>query len=106
MEIRQQRRHLRFVKPPGKRRHHTPAREYYPTNLRVVRRHAAGQDLASEHAMQIGRDIFQGEIIFVVAMGAPYVVKMLPFQLLLCERLLLTAPRPSDQDPNSRTSQR
>ena len=91
MQVGEQRRHLRFIKPSGEGRHHAPSSENHASDLRVICRYAARKDLASEHAMQIGRHLLQGEIILVMTMSAADLVQVLPFHLLSGQLPLLSA---------------
>jgi len=85
VQIGQQCFHLRIVKPSSKRRHHALSSHDDTPNLHIRCWSTTWQLRLVEHSMQIGRDLLQGKIVLFMAMGAPDLIEMLSFHLLLCQ---------------------
>ena len=78
-----------IVETSQKRRHHSLPGKDDQFHCIVGRRCSTGKRRPRKDAMQIGRNLFQGEIVVLVAMRTPHRVKMLPCRLLGCERRFL-----------------
>ena len=86
MQVSQKRHHLLVVKAPCKPRHQSPAHKDILPNRGVRCRNAAGQRLAVKQATQVWRNLLQRQVIFLVAMRTPRLIKMLPFRFLRGQR--------------------
>jgi len=86
MQVSQKRRHLFVVEAPCKPRHQSPAHKDILPNRGVRCRNAAGQRLAVKQATQVWRNLLQRQVIFLVAMRTPRLIKVLPFRFLRGQR--------------------
>ena len=82
MQIGEQGLHLCLVEATGKRGHHALARQNDLSDSIVRRRNSAGKRAPAKDPMQVRRNLLEGEVIVLVAMGAPHRVQVLPFLLL------------------------
>jgi len=96
VKIGEQRGHLLVRKPAGKRRHHSLPSQHNARNLGVAGRRTAGQSGSGKDPMQVGRNLFEIEVVVLVAMSAANIVEVLPFRFLLREGWFAMAARKSD----------
>ena len=86
MQVSQKRHHLLVVKAPCKPRHQSPAHKDILPNRRVRCWDTARKRFAVKQAMQVRRHLLQRQVIFLVAMRTPRLVKVLPFRFLRGQR--------------------
>jgi len=82
VQVGQQRGHLNVVEAAFEGGHHALSIEHDAAYLGIVDGCATGQSRSIEHAMKIGRNLLQCEIVVFMAMSAAHLVEMLPFHLL------------------------
>lgn len=75
--------HLFVGKTVVKGGHQSLARQHYTSNVSIIGGSAAGQFGRFEDAVQVGRDLLEGQVIFLMTVGAADEVEVLPCGLLL-----------------------
>ncbi len=94
MEVSQQRGHLLVVESACKTGHHASTlQDVLPDGL-VGGGNATGEGRAGEDAVQIGRDLLEGEVVVLMTMGAANLVEVLPCLLLWGERGRMPSRQP------------
>ena len=93
VQIGQHRIHLVLGHLIPERGHHSLARQQNLFNFCICCRLTIGQCVPAEEAMQIRRNLFQMQIILLVAVSATYVVEVLALSLLRRQLRRRSAPR-------------
>src|ERR1035441_9273059 len=86
MQIGQQGGHLLLGESAGEGGHHSLPRLHILPHRLVGGGSAAGQRLPRKDAMQVRRNLLEGQVVVLVAMGAVFLVEALPFRFLWSER--------------------
>lgn len=103
MQIGEQRCQLLVGEPAGEGWHHAFAGKHHVTDFPIGRGCATGQRGVREHAMQVGWNFLEIEIVLVVAVRAADQVEMFAFGLLLRKpwlRMASGSERPKGRPEN------
>ena len=106
MKISNHRRHLFPAHLVRKRRHHPFAFHQHLLNIGIGSRLPAWQLSLVKHSMQIRRNLFQSQVIFLVAVRAPHVINPLSLRLLRSKRRLAPAPSQRQNHPRNHHKKR
>lgn len=82
MEVGQQVGHLLVRKATIKGRHHSLSDDDDAADLGIRGGFAAGKRRSGEEAVEVGRNLFERQVVVAMAVGAADFIKMLPFRLL------------------------
>ncbi len=97
VEINEQVTHLLASKATGKGRHHSPARKHRTLNILIRSGQSAWQNRLIKQSVQVGRDLFQPQIIVFMAMRTARIVKVLPFRLFWSQCCFAVTTRNSER---------
>lgn len=86
MQVSKEGRHLFVGKAASEGGHHSLAREHIPSHRFVGGRSAAGQRLPRKNAAQVRRNLLEGQVVILVAMGATDLIEAFPFRFLRSKR--------------------